>query len=149
MYSSEVGGMAGETIRNAAMATAMQNSVRNDNRPTEASESSNVGGGVRRAAQYAEEWGNGSLDDAIKKFAPNSTPVETSTGNLVYSNNNTGINVVYDKAGNYFRIENTNIAGSRRYLDLNGNTLYNKVVDGKTMGIPKGEYQQSTHFNNK
>ena len=36
MYSSEVGSMAGETIRTAAMATAIQNSVRNDNRSTEA-----------------------------------------------------------------------------------------------------------------
>ncbi len=110
--------------------------------------SETVAGGAKRAAQYADEWTNASLDDAIQKFAPNSTPVETSIGKLIYGNSETGINVVYDKAGNYFRIENINISGSRRYLDLNGNTLYNKVVDGKTMGIPKGEYQQLTHFNN-
>ena len=107
-----------------------------------------VAGGAKRAKQFANEWGNGSLDDAIKKFAPGSTPTSTSTGKLIYSNNKTGIQVVYDKAGNYFRIEDTNILGKRRYLDLHGNSMTNKIVNGKQMGIPKGEYQQLTHFNN-
>lgn len=83
-----------------------------------------------------------------KKFAPGSTPTSTSSGKLIYTNNKTGIQVVYDKAGNYFRIEDTNILGKRRYLDLDGNSMTNKIVNGKQMGRPKGEYQQLTHFNN-
>ena len=110
--------------------------------------SETVAGGTKRAKQFANGWGNGSLYDSIKKFAPGSTPISTTSGKLIYTNNITGIQVVYDKAGNYFRIEDTNILGKRRYLDLDGNSMTNKIVNGKQMGRPKGEYQQLTHFNN-
>ena len=80
---------------------------------------------------------------------PNSTPVTTNTGKLIYTNEKTGIQVVYDKSGDYFRIEDTNIAGKRRYLNLDGNNMSNKVVDGKQMGRSKDEYETITHFKNR
>jgi len=104
-------------------------------------------GGAGRAAQYSSEWGNASLKKTINRFAPGSKGVKTSTGKTVYKNSETGIQVVVDDAGNYFRIENTNLTGKRKYLDLDGNIPNNKVVNGKTSGRTQGEYNQATHFN--
>jgi hypothetical protein len=55
---------------------------------------------------------------------------------------------VADNSGNYFRIENTNLTGKRKYFNLNGYIPNNKVVDGKISGRSKSEYEQITHFNN-
>ncbi len=138
----------GENIRTLMNNNFSENS--SDSESESDSINSNVSGtaGANRAAQFGDGWSNASLDDVLKKYAPNATPVETASGKILYSNTGTGINVVYDKLGNYFRIENTNITGNRRYLDLNGNTLYNKVIGGRTIGIPNSDYQQMTHFNN-
>lgn len=84
----------------------------------------------------------------INKFASGSDAIKTSTGKTLYKNSETGIQVVSDDAGNYFRIENTNLTGKRRYLDLEGNIPNNKVVNGKTSGRNQAEYNQVTHFNN-
>jgi RHS repeat-associated protein len=108
----------------------------------------NLKGGAARAAQYSESWGNGSLQAAINKFAAGSKGVKTSTGKTIYKNNNTGIQVVVDNDGNYFRIEDTNLTGRRRYLDLDGNLPNNKTVNGKTSGRSQSQYNEVTHFNN-
>ena len=50
--------------------------------------------------------------------------------------------------GNYFRIEDTNISGKNKYLDLEGNIPNNKTLEnGKQTGRSKEEYRQVTHFN--
>lgn len=79
------------------------------------------------------------MRSAVNRFAPSSKGIKTSTGKTVYKNSETGIQVVSDDAGNYFRIENTTLTGKRRYLDLDGNIPNNKVVDGKTMGRNQAE----------
>lgn len=56
--------------------------------------------------------------------------------------------MVYDKNGNYFRIEDTTKPRGRNYLDVNGNDMNNKTVDGKICGRNRSEYQKVTHFNN-
>ena len=104
--------------------------------------------GAGRAAQYACEWGNSSLKNGINRFAPCSKGVKTSTGKIVHKNSDKSIQVVADDAGNYFRIENTNLTGKRRYLDLDGNIRNDKVVNGKMAGRSQAEYNQVTHFNN-
>jgi RHS repeat-associated protein len=104
--------------------------------------------GAQRAAMYSEQWGSGSLKEAINLFAPNSIGVRTKTGKMLYTNSETGMQVVSDEAGNYFRIENTNLSGNRRYLDLGGNIPNNKTVNGKISGRNQAEYNQATHFNN-
>ncbi len=102
--------------------------------------------GANRAGKFAENWQQASLDDAVEKFAQNAKPVTTSSGKTLLKNEDTGIQVVYDKSGNYFRIEDTTLTGKRRYLDLDGNNVSNKIVDGKQIGRTKDEYEAITHF---
>ena len=89
------------------------------------------------------------MDDAVTKFA-GSNPVVTTTakGKIIFTNPNTGIQVVQDVNGNYFRIYDPSISGKRAYLDLNGNIPNNKILEsGKQIGRTQGEYNQVTHFN--
>lgn len=88
------------------------------------------------------------MQEAIDKFAPNVEPVVTSKGKFIYNNQETGISVAYDKNGNYFRIEDTTRPRGRNYLDIDGNDMNNEVVNGKTRGRSRADYQRVTHFNN-
>ncbi len=103
--------------------------------------------GAVRAAKFASEWGEASLNSTVQKFAPG---VEgTVQGQkTIYNNSETGMQVVSDNAGGYFRIQDTNLPGKRTYTDLNGNVPNNKVIDGRQMGRSQKEYNQATHFNN-
>ncbi|QQS87908.1 hypothetical protein [Fusobacterium canifelinum] len=104
--------------------------------------------GATRAMQYSSQWENASLTEAINRFAPNAKPIETSKGKVIYSNNETGVSIVYDKNGNYFRIEDTTKPRGRNYLDINGNDMNNEIVNGKQRGRNRADYQRVTHFNN-
>lgn len=105
-------------------------------------------GGAARAAQYSQSWENSSLTEAINKFAPNAKVSTTTKGKTIYKSSETGVQVVHDNNGNYFRIQDTNLSGKRSYLDMNGNIPNNKAVNGKIKGRSQGEYNQVTHFNN-
>ena len=110
-----------------------------------------VTGGAARAEQYSSNWATASLDKVINEFA-GSNPIITTTekGKRIYTNPTTGIQVVEDLSGNYFRIYNPNISGKRAYLDLNGNILNNKLLEnGKEAGRSQGQYNAVTHFNIK
>lgn len=101
--------------------------------------------------QYSSNWATASLDKVINEFA-GSNPIITTTekGKRIYTNPTTGIQVVEDLSGNYFRIYNPNISGKRAYLDLNGNIPNNKLLEnGKEAGRSQGEYNAVTHFNIK
>jgi hypothetical protein len=104
--------------------------------------------GASRAAEYGKGWPKASLKETVNKFAPGAKPIKTQSGKLIYKNTETGIQVVYDTKGNYFTIENINTIGKRRYLDINGQNIANKTINGKQMGRPKEEYRQMTHFFN-
>ena len=73
---------------------------------------------------------------------------EITKGKIIYNNQETGISVVYDKNGNYFRIEDTTRPRGRNYLDINGNDMNNEIVNEKTRGRSRADYQRVTHFNN-
>ncbi len=103
--------------------------------------------GLERAAKFGAEWGNASLKQTIQKFAPNSQGLVVGN-KILYQNHKTSIQVVYDKAGNYFRIEKTTLTGKRRYLDIEGHLPNNKIIDGRVSGRNQAEYNQITHFNN-
>jgi RHS repeat-associated protein len=103
-------------------------------------------GGAARSARYSSGWSNGSLREALSKFAPGSEGVTLGQKTL-YPNSESGIQVVVDNTGNYFRIQDTNVSGKRQYLDMNGNIPNNKLVDGRQMGRSQAEYNQITHFN--
>ncbi|PIT53848.1 hypothetical protein BHC48_00955 [Snodgrassella communis] len=108
-------------------------------------------GGAARAEKFSNNWPTGNLDEVIEKFA-GVNPIITITekGKRIYTNPTTGIQVVEDMAGNYFRIYNPNISGKRAYMDLNGNIPNNKLLEnGKQAGRSQGEYNEVTHFNIK
>ena len=98
--------------------------------------------GKYRADLFSAAWPKASLRENIKRFAPDAKGIKTFTGKIIYKNNKTGIQVVYDEAGKYFRIEDTKLTGNRKYLDLNGNIPNNKIVNGKQMGRTKSEYNE-------
>lgn len=104
--------------------------------------------GAVRAAQYSDSWPQASLMDAIDTFAPGSIGTTTETGKTLFRNFDTGIQVVYDDAGKYFRIENLTLSGKRKFLDLKGNVPNNSIIDGRTIGRNQSEYNQVTHFRN-
>ena len=74
--------------------------------------------------------------------------LKSKKGKVIYSNNETGVSIVYDKNGNYFRIEDTTKPRGRNYLDINGNDMNNEIVNGKQRGRNRADYQRVTHFNN-
>lgn len=106
--------------------------------------------GADRAAQYSDSWQSGSVKDAINRFAPDATPTYTDSGKIFFRNETTGIEVVYDKNGNYYRIIDTNLSGRRTALDIDGNILPNNVQTerGTMRGMTQSEYNAITHFNN-
>ena len=115
----------------------------------EATNTEKLTGGAARVEQYSNNWPIGNLDKAINDFA-GTNPIITTTekGKRIYTNPTTGIQVVEDISGNYFRIYNPNISGKRAYLDLNGNIPNNKLLEnGKEAGRNQGEYNAVTHFN--
>jgi len=103
--------------------------------------------GAVRAQRFSSGWANASLEDAINKFAPDAEAVQNGQ-KILYTNEKTGVQVVYDEAGNYFRIQDTKLTGRRQYLDMEGNIPNNKVVNGRQTGRSQAEYNQATHFNN-
>ena len=109
-----------------------------------------VSGSTRfiKVRTYSSKWPSASLKEETKRFAPNATRVKTTSGKMIYKNESTGIQIVHDEIGNYFRIENTLLTGKARYLDMNGSRPTNSIIDGKTKGTPPSEYKRITHFNN-
>ena len=104
-------------------------------------------GGEHRANQYSYKWQGASLRNVREKFAgENPIITQTSKGKIIHENRETGIQVVYDKGGDYFRIYDKSLKG-RKYLDLNGKVLNNKTLpNGKKTGMSKSEYNEATHF---
>jgi hypothetical protein len=105
-------------------------------------------GGAARAAKWGSNWQEASLSKTVGEVAgPN--PVVTSTAQkTIYTNPTTGTQVIYDRAGNYFRIAD----GNGQYLMLNGqpvpaNVPILKPGGGSAMsGVPKDVRNGLTHF---
>jgi len=103
--------------------------------------------GQERAKKFGSQWQKADLNQIKQKFiGQNPKIVTTPTGKTIYLNQKTGIQIVVDNAGKYFRIQNTNLTGKRCYLDLAGKIPNNKVVNGKIRGNSQAEYNQLTHF---
>jgi filamentous hemagglutinin len=106
--------------------------------------------GVARAVSNGGNWSDGSLSQTMKKIAgPNAQITHTISGKTIYMNPITGASVVYDNAGNYFRVQ----SATNQYLDQGGNLIPNNVPligPNKTTqtGVPKGVRNGLTHFNN-
>lgn len=106
--------------------------------------------GADRATTHSSNWSDASLDQAINDIAgPNPQIKYTQSGKTVYTNPVTGDSVVYDNAGNYFRVEGAN----GQYLDKSGNQIPNNVPlikPNKTSqtGVSSDLRNGLTHFNN-
>lgn len=105
-------------------------------------------GGQQRVNQYGKNWAVADLRTSIKKFAGNNPIVQhTVSGKTIYKNRDNGIEVVYDKEGDYFRILDPSIKGKRKYLGLDGQVPNNKTLEnGKQIGRTQDEYNAVTHF---
>ena len=105
-------------------------------------------GGAHRANQYSHNWQKANLKDARGKFAGDNPKVtHTKSGKIIHENRKTGVQVVYDREGDYFTLVNPAIKGDRKYLDLDGNIPNNKTLpNGKKAGRSKSEYREATHF---
>lgn len=108
-----------------------------------------LAGGAARAQRFSQNWPSADLGAAVNKFA-GSDPLITITesGKQIYTHPKTGIQVVEDLSGNYFRINDPSLPGKRTYLDLDGNIPNNRVLEtGKLVGRTQSEYNEVTHFN--
>ena len=105
-------------------------------------------GGAHRANQYSHNWQKANLKDARGKFAGDNPKVtHTRSGKIIHENRKSGVQVVYDREGDYFTVLDPSIKGKRKYLDLNGNVPDNKTLpNGKKMGRSPSEYREVTHF---
>ncbi|WP_111930396.1 phage minor capsid protein [Clostridium tertium] len=106
--------------------------------------------GAARAEEFSKYWEEASLGETINKFTPDYEVIEKlNKGKILYKSDISNIQIVYDANGNYFRIEDLTLKGKRRYLDINGNNVSNKIENGKQKGRSKEEYEALTHFKNK
>lgn len=106
-------------------------------------------GGVYRANKYSSNWNKVNINDAIGKFAGKEPSIAfTPSGKRTITNNETGIQIVHDVKGNYFRVNDTNVKSKRSFLDMDGNIPNNKTTDkGTQQGRTQSEYNEATHFN--
>jgi len=104
-------------------------------------------GGAARRAEYGDGWPKGDINRSVDEFAgPNPIVTTTDKGKNIYANPETGVQVVEDINGGYYRVYDPSLSGRRKYLDLNGNIPNNKIVDGRQVGRTQAEYNQVTHF---
>ena len=104
--------------------------------------------GADRSNQYRTQWTKASLKDVLNKYnCGNGVPNAENT-KLIFDSADNKYQIVYDPSGDYFRIQIVGNETSRKYADLDGNMVLNKVVNGVHTGITKTEYQKLTHFAN-
>jgi RHS repeat-associated protein len=110
-------------------------------------------GGAARAAKWGANWSRASLGKAIERFAgPNATTWLTKTGKRIYENPATGVQVVEDVEGKYFRIWKPDSLGGKNgdYVGMLGQipAPARRVKGGAIKNVPlQGEYlEAATHF---
>lgn len=132
-----------KTVKDSASTNGMRNGTMKMNLQFFAS-------GKDRVQNYGSGWGKASLQEVVDKFAPGATGTHNiSKTKIIFNNNKSKRQIVYDIDGDYFRIENLERVGRRRYDDINGNDVSNVTENGKTRGRTREEYEAITHFLNK
>lgn len=90
------------------------------------------------------------MSETVQKIVgANPEVTYTASGKTIYANPTTGMSVVYDNVGNYYRVQNY----PGQYLDQSGNVIPNNVPligPNKTTqtGVPSSVRNGLTHFNN-
>ena len=110
---------------------------------------STLAAGAARASKFSANWATADLNAAVTKFAGNDPLITmTNSGKRIYTHPDTGVQVVEDITGSYFRINDPSLSGKRTYLDLDGFVPNNKILEsGKQLGRTQSEYNEVTHFN--
>ena len=104
-------------------------------------------GGAARRARHGSGWPSGDLNKSVREHAGDNPNISiTNKGKRIYETPDTGVQVVEDMQGGYYRIYDPSLPGKRKYLDLSGDIPNNKLVDGRQVGRPQAEYNQVTHF---
>jgi RHS repeat-associated protein len=110
--------------------------------------------GAQRRAQHGANWSEASLSEVVERLAPDPR-VSVNGGKVIFRNRDSGVQVVYDVGGDYFRVENTAArTAPARYLDVNGNEIPANVpifrANGtqSQAGVPSRVRQSLTHFRN-
>ncbi|QNB11816.1 filamentous hemagglutinin N-terminal domain-containing protein [Paraburkholderia tropica] len=143
-------GASGGTPSNATLSSGDDNGGANNGAGNAPTQPVSNPSGAARAAANSGNWSSGSLSETVANIAgPNPEISYTNSGKTIYTNPTNGNSVVYDNAGNYYRV--TNAAG--QYLDQSGNPMPNNVPlvgANKTTqtGVPSGIRQALTHYNN-
>lgn len=107
------------------------------------------GDGGYRAAMYQDRWQKASLKETVQRLVPGAEKTENrKKAKVIYSNTKSRYQIIYDKKGDYFRIEDKSITSRKRYVGLNGEQLINKTENGKTIGREDDEYEMLSHFKN-
>jgi uncharacterized protein YukE len=111
--------------------------------------------GLGRGQQFGGNWKPVSLRDTVRTIAGDAPVVAKGGAKTVYRNPKTGLQVVYDVGGNYFRVQNRAQSGSiGEYLDETGNIIpanlpVLRAGGGYTLqGVPRSVRQGLTHFMN-
>ncbi|NRR31473.1 LysM peptidoglycan-binding domain-containing protein [Oxalobacteraceae bacterium] len=108
--------------------------------------------GAARAEKFSDFQQKVSASETIANIAgENPIITYTESGKTLYTNPSTGLQVVYDNAGKYFRIEDTNMTGPLRYTDQFGQPIPNNVSLIKSTGtsqtgVPGDVRKALTHF---
>eukprot|EP01132_Coremiostelium_polycephalum_P005044 gene5044-6276_t len=89
----------------------------------------NSGKNINKPAKLSNNWTQESFKTTVDKFAPDTLPISNVKGTkLIYTNKETGIQVVYDKKHNYFRIKDR----EDYYLNTQGDRIHASTgVSGK------------------
>ena len=92
------------TAKNTA-GTTTNPSPENTNTAKSNGKPNKVKGGIGRSNEYRDNWKHESLQTAIDKIAPGAQGQQSPNGQkIVFENSQTGKRVVYDIAGDYFRV---------------------------------------------
>ncbi len=145
--SAQIGGKAGQYVIKSRAQSINKTKIKNNNQIDDDLGNRPLGG-AQRANQYSHNWQKASLKDARGKFAGDNPKVtHTRSGKIIHENRKTGVQVVYDREGDYFTVLDPSIKGKRKYLDLNGDVPNNKTLpNGKKAGRSPSEYREVTHF---
>ena len=103
--------------------------------------------GFEEAKVYGKTWQEASLQEAIKRFAPEAVAVSDEDGRkIIYKGKE--FTVAYDPGGDYFRIRINSDETKRCFVDMDGNKILNIEENGRQRGATAEEYLEVTHFRN-
>ncbi|WP_323144389.1 hemagglutinin repeat-containing protein [Massilia phyllosphaerae] len=108
--------------------------------------------GAVRAEKFSDYQQKVSAKETIFMIAGENPIISyTESGKTLYRNPESGLQVVYDNAGRYFRVEDTNVNGPLRYTDQFGQPIPNNVPllnkrGTSQTGVPSDVRKALTHF---